>query len=276
MSTPEPPHTPAESFVENLDPHTIQPKAAAAQTKPRRKASGAPIQLSRVESFLAFIVFVIWLALFAAGIIVQTQPFRCKIDAEGVRALTGWVTPSDDQAKTDVKKSDPCPKTDPVNACEKVKAWVVVLLCFLPLNLAWVCATAGALGAFGNRANLSDDHTHRTSVDNTNPYTSAMLRGFFVYLFLISGLLLLDNSPFSHPDPGQYIRLAGFLSLSSFVVSYQPRLFSMLIVWAFHRIQVREGDDTNLDKAGTDTLRAKKTTITEVTATQPHTPSKDD
>jgi len=92
-----------------------------------------------------------------------------------------------------------------------------------------------------------------------------MLRGFFVYLFLTSGLLLLDDAPFSNPTPGQYIRLAGFLSLFSFVVSYQPRLFNKLIVWAFERIQMREGDDVN----ATDTLYAKKTTV-ELKAT--HTP----
>jgi hypothetical protein len=68
---------------------------------------------------------------------------------------------------------------------------------------------------------------------------SALLRGFFVYLFMTSGLLLLDETPFSSPSPGQYIRLAGFLSLFSFVLSYQPQLFTALIDSAFQRIQVR-------------------------------------
>jgi hypothetical protein len=310
MSTPaEPPRThDAESFVENLDSQPpSHSKASAAQTKPKRKASSSQIQLSRIESFLAFVVFTIWLILFAVGILVQTEPYRCEIDSGGVGKLKGegatrngaQPTPTSNEvgqqqpAQARAEQLQPSPTSAPrtvsnngqTNPCtqyennkkhSKLTAWAVVLFCFLPLNLAWVCAAAGALGAFGSRANLSDDQTHRASRDNTNPYTSAVLRGFFVYLFMISGLLLLDDSPFSNPAPGQYIRLAGFLSLSSFVVSYQPRLFSMLIVWAFHRIQVREGDDTNLDKAGTDTLRAKKTTITEVTATQPHTPSKDD
>jgi hypothetical protein len=71
---------------------------------------------------------------------------------------------------------------------------------------------------------------------------SAVLRGFFVYLFLMSGLLLLDDAPFSNAGPSQYIRLAGFLSLFSFVVSYQPHLFSALMLSAFERIQVRAGE----------------------------------
>ena len=34
--------------------------------------------------------------------------------------------------------------------------------------------------------------------DSTNPYTSALLRGFFVYLVMISGLLLLDDARVIH------------------------------------------------------------------------------
>jgi hypothetical protein len=40
---------------------------------------------------------------------------------------------------------------------------------------------------------------------------SGLLRGLFIYLFFISGLLLFDDKPFSSPGPGQYIRLAGFI-----------------------------------------------------------------
>jgi hypothetical protein len=98
-----------------------------------------------------------------------------------------------------------------------------------------------ASAPFGNRANLGSDQRDTRSRDDSNPYLSAVLRGFFAYLFMTSGLLLLMMRPFSHPSPGQYIRLAGFLSLLCFVVSYQPRLFNTLIVWAFHRIEVREG-----------------------------------
>ena len=79
-----------------------------------------------------------------------------------------------------------------------------------------------------------------------------------MYLFMMSGLLLLDDSPFSDTGPGQYIRLAGFLSLFSFVVSYQPRLFSSLMMSAFQRIQVRGGENASNAVANTesDTVRA--------------------
>jgi hypothetical protein len=128
----------------------------------------------------------------------------------------------------------------------------------VPLNLAWLCVASSMLGTVGSLANLSDDHSLTRSRDMSNPYTSALLRGFFVYLFMMSGLLLLDDSPFSDTGPGQYIRLAGFLSLFSFVVSYQPRLFSSLMMSAFQRIQVRGGENASNAVANTesDTVRA--------------------
>ena len=141
-----------------------------------------------------------------------------------------------------------------------LESWFVVVFCFLPLNLAWLCVAASTLGAVGNLANLSDDRDARQPRDTSNPILSAVLRGFFVYLFLMSGLLLLDHAPFSNAGPNQYIRLAGFLSLFSFVVSYHPHLFGALIVSAFERLQVRAGDKNG----GTSTTVQQHTSIKSV------------
>ena len=95
---------------------------------------------------------------------------------------------------------------------------------------------------------------------------SAILRGFFVYLFLMSGLLLLDHTPFSNAGPSQYIRLAGFLSLFSFVVSYHPTLFGALIVSAFERIQVRAGDNSTAPAASVQQHTSVRTLEIETTS----------
>lgn len=210
-------------------------------------------KLKRVECFFAIIVFVFWLALFAGGTTVDTRPFRCLISAGGVKALedeTNYKTnPCDDESNKKATATTPF-----------IAALVIVLLWFLPLNLALICVTAGALGCFGNRADLSDDKSPAPSRDDTNPYISAMLRGLFVYLILISGLLVLDVNPFANPSPGQYIRLAGFLSLFSFVLSYQPRVFRKIIVWTYHRIEEREGPSTPSERAGINVHYEKETT----------------
>lgn len=182
------------------------------------------------ECALAILFFGLWLNLFAGGILFDTRPSRCLISAEGVRAL---------EKETDYNHT-PCQPFAKVTKTMFVVASGKVLLWFLPVNVALICASASLLGAFGNRANLSDDASPRPSQDISNPYISAMLRGFFVYLIMISGLLLLDVNPFADPSPGQYIRLAGFLSLFGFILSYQPRLFRQMIVWTYHRLEQKE------------------------------------
>lgn len=144
----------------------------------------------------------------------------------------------------------------------KLVAWLVVLGFFMPVNLAVVCVLAGALGAFGSLANLQTDDEDRGSSDSSSPYVSAMLRGFFVYLFLISGLLLLDANPFSDTSPGQYVRLAGFLSLMSFVVNYRPHMFGQLVAWSFQRIQARVQEEDRAADASVQRARTSTEVVT--------------
>ena len=209
------------------------------------------------ECAFGLAVFVGWLLLFGAGILVDTAPYRRAISLTGAEALDREARPP--AAELASEAPPPVAAVIPpetVAAPDLLVAWLIVLTCFVPLNLAWLCVAASGLGAFGNLANLGDDAGGDRSSDTTNPYTSALLRGFFVYLFMMSGLLVFDDAPFSNSGPGQYIRLAGFLSLFSFVVSYQPRFFGALILTAFQRIQVRGGESTAQARTDADTVRA--------------------
>lgn len=229
-----------------------------APAKPRAyaRAKSAPLQLNNYERLFASLVLISWLFLFAGGILVDTTPYRCVISPSGVQVLVDEANTSGPRG---VAVCTPAQQQGAglwvpgwpqswSKAYVLAVSWLAVLLFFLPLNLALVCATAGTLGAFGGKANLQDDSTPHNSRDESNPYVSGLLRGFFVYLFMISGLLLFDDKPFSNPGPGQYIRFAGFLSLFSFVVNYQPFLFTTLIEGAFQRISARRGGaDTTPD-----------------------------
>jgi hypothetical protein len=234
-----------------------------APAKPRAtaKAKSSLVQLNNYERFFAALVLGSWLFLFAGGILVDTKPYRCVISPSGAQVLADEgstsgprgvevCTPAQQQGAGLWVPSQPQSWRQ---AYVLAISWLAVILFFLPLNLALVCATAGTLGAFGGKANLQDDATPHNSRDESNPYVSGLLRGFFVYLFMISGLLLFDDKPFSNPGPGQYIRFAGFLSLFSFVVNYQPYLFTTLIDGAFQRISARRGgaattDDDNVKR----------------------------
>jgi hypothetical protein len=224
--------------------------------------------LSALESSAGFLVFVLWLVLFAAGIVVDTEPYRNAISPAGVAALRSGGPQRNDPVTETLVIGSGSGGASPAGAPRSiVGSWLVVVFCFLPLNLAWLCAASSTLGGFGSRANLSDDQADKDSRDNSNPYMSAILRGFFVYLFMTSGLLLLDDSPFSNSAPAQYIRLAGFLSLFSFVVSYHPRLFSTLISAAFQRIQVRDGESATSMEGESETVVKKETTVAVATHT---------
>jgi hypothetical protein len=193
---------------------------------------------------LGFFVFLAWMGLFGAGIMVDTGPYREAISPEGARLLRveGQLTPESPAAASSNAGQALTDRAGARWTPGAVEAWAVALFCFLPLNLAWLCLAASTLGAVGNLANLGSERDPQPPLDDSNPVLSAVLRGFFVYLFLMSGLLLLDHAPFSNAGPNQYIRLAGFLSLFSFLVSYHPNLFGTLIVSAFERIQVRAGE----------------------------------
>lgn len=229
--------------------------------KPAQTNSG----LSPLQTVLATVLLLSWLFLFAGGITMDTIQYRCAISAGGARALAMEARPGDDEAKTICKQYERWVplwhssfSAETAKAYRIAAAWLGLLLFFLPLNLAMVSSAAGAVGAVGNKANLEDDpmesnlngakpapslngnQEQTKSQDNSSPIMSGLLRGLFVYLFFISGLLLFDDKPFSSPGPGQYIRLAGFISLISFLVNYRPHLFATISDWAFDRINSRK------------------------------------
>lgn len=216
-----------------------------SSTRPRR-LDGLR-HLSAPEGLLTVVTFVLWLILFGGGILIDTEPFRRTISPQGAAALAGELsdtlaatapTPADIEGSHTIELTLAAAEAPQETAGPGLLvSCLVTLLWFLPLNLALLCAISGILGAFGNRANLHAEDAPPVRGDESNPTISALLRGFFVYLIVISGLLLLDDDPFSKPTPGQYIRLAGFLSLLSFVVNYQPQVFGSLLGRAVERIQ---------------------------------------
>jgi hypothetical protein len=58
--------------------------------------------------------------------------------------------------------------------------------------------------------------------------TTYAAKGLFVYLILISGLLLLGSDPFANFSSNSYTRMAGTASLFSFIAGYSQSFFSNL------------------------------------------------
>lgn len=269
---PAPPKPPGKSKTFSRD---LSDDGAATITK--WKGDRTLAGLTRGQVVLASAILLLWLNLFAGGMLVDTQPYRCAISWSAIEKINPktindhpcnafWIENNERTARVfnnryGVPKSaaaanaaaaatagtdaaaQPAPASpvQPVPVRELALPWLLTIIFFTPLNLAFVAAAAGALGSLGSIANLNDDSDPSADAtrDRTNPLVSGLLRGMFVYLFVISGMLLFDDSPFSATGPDQYVRLAGFLSLFSFVVNYQPKVFSNLFDWANTRIQSR-------------------------------------
>jgi hypothetical protein len=112
-------------------------------------------------------VFVLWLALFGGGILIDTEPYRTAISAKGASQLRAEGRPPDAaNPQADAPSSTPDASGTATGAQPRlIRSWLIVLTCFLPLNLAWLCVLASTLGAIGNVANLSDDRDEQRSPD---------------------------------------------------------------------------------------------------------------
>lgn len=169
------------------------PNAKAA--KPIEDPLGAPGRVLLAAHLVA------WALIFAAGAVVSTA--HCREAFLEPEALS--------QAQT-------------------LRCGLLVLVCYTPCNVAWLAALAGVLGAMGRIARLTPHHPHPANDDLVHPYLSGAIRGFFVYLAVISGILVISSDPFTSPNPGQYLRIAGLVSLFSFLVSYNPGLFARMLM----------------------------------------------
>ena len=159
---------------------------------------------------LTFAAIAIWIGVFLAGILVNSGPYRTQI-ADGQGNLASWL---------------------------------IVLMVYTPTNIAMLSLLMGLLGALGRCATLSvDEESLKQSEEDTiNPLLSGVIRGFIVYLLTISGLLVvLEEAPLTPAGPEPYIRLASIISITSFIVGYNPKYFGKLLS------QVRKGIGSRKD-----------------------------
>lgn len=154
-----------------------------------------------------------WVALFSAGLLIDSEPYRTAL------------------ANKDVT----------------VHNLALAALLYTPTSIALLSMLAGLMGGCSS---LMYDHEDleeqikgaqaegnhqmakrlalRLSYLSESPFSS-MLRGFLVYLAIISGILLAISDPFKVTSADQFIRLAGLFSVIAFVMGYDPTRFEDLI-----------------------------------------------
>lgn len=165
----------------------------------RKVAAECPPGFRVADHIILWISLIAWIAFFLAGVLVNSEPFRLR-----VTSLEPPVFP------------------------DRLLDGLVVAAVYTLTNVAILCILAAILGTLGRRSQLGVDGKHQSGRDSINPRSSAVLRGFVVYLALISGVLIFGESP-AAPTQTQYVRLAGFASLLSFVVNWNPTSFASLL-----------------------------------------------
>jgi hypothetical protein len=140
------------------------------------------------DRFVIGITVIMWLTVFLLGTLVNSAPYR-----ERFAGFTGMI----------------------------------VGLTYTLTNVGVLCLLASLLGSLGAEANLGVDGDTPMDQDTSAPRTSAILRGFLVYLALLAGVLVFAETP-AGPTQTQYVRLAGVTSLLGFAVNYRPALFATL------------------------------------------------
>lgn len=235
---------------------TDQAPASAAELKPfegplpeerslvKRDRPPVPARTPRLEqvvgllggtrtvgaSIAATLVTGVWLGLFTVGISVPSEPYRTRMLAMA------------------------SPDGVPAGAPSIAESLTAIAFAYTPTNLALLCcaaALAGCLGRMATTRNGEDtEHQDGDGASATGehgagetgqaaaalpdasllaPAMSAVTWGFFVYLVLISGTIVLTGDPFKETTPEQYFRLPGSASLFSFAVGWQPQILNQLV-----------------------------------------------
>ena len=102
-------------------------------------------------------------------------------------------------------------------------------------NIFWLCCTSSVLGEYGREAMSPGSGTNMQS---------ALIRGFFIFLAMATGQLVIVGTISLPPSllegavtsedpsvvsPGQYFRIATFCSFLSFFVGFSPKIFTSLL-----------------------------------------------
>ncbi|MDG3007262.1 hypothetical protein [Paludisphaera mucosa] len=158
-------------------------------------------RLDRVEIAASLLAFVAWVFLVTAGITVGTQDYI-----------------------------DPIRKHLASSLAEVVGCLVVIALCHTVTNTAMLCCVSAFLGVLGFRAvGAVDPAAPAAPLGRRDAYIAAVTRGFFIFLIIQSGSVILSDQAFTNLSLEKYIRLAGLSSLLSFTVGYNPAVFGQLM-----------------------------------------------
>jgi len=189
--------------------------------------------MANLKGILGSLAVLAWLLVFAAGLLIDSKPYRDRISPQPAVAIAASGSEVTGTGQTPVIPSRP------TSVDLNWRAFGMTMLVFTPLNAALLVLIAGFIGgcasnitfsaqsppAPGGKAPADQElQTQRALFRTENPFAS-MLRSFLVYIGFIAGVYITGNAPFANATTDQYVRFAGTLSLLAFVVGYDPTKF---------------------------------------------------
>lgn len=187
------------ALAEPLGRLTLTASAAAPLTGSAPAAAG-PRPLNRAPLAWAMAAIVGWIVLFAVGVSIPSAPYISLLD-QMTTAQTSFLA--------------------------LLGAGMMVVLCSTFTNPGILSCLAAFLGGVAKRV---QPESPLPGTENDGPsaaaaYMSAVVRGFFLYLVMLSGLLLLTTKAITDSTQEQYVQLAGTVSVLAFMVGYDADFF---------------------------------------------------
>lgn len=152
------------------------------------------------EVLFLLIILILWTIMLGVGLFISSQPYRDMLVAKQL--------PFQDYAF----------------------AWFMALISSTFTNVALLSGLASLAGAGARHVEAQLCGGER--ITNLQAlYASAALRGFFVYLIALSGLMVLVENLFTGlaQSANIYLRLAGSISLLSFMLGFHPEMFARFL-----------------------------------------------
>ena len=152
--------------------------------------------------FLLLIILIAWLGIFVIAISTESMSFRSEL-----REVLHHI--------------------DGINIIELFSILALVVITWTWSSTLILCSLASLIGELGRTASLTSN-----SMPN---YGAALARGFFIFLVLITGQLVINggldpmNSSIDRGPGAQFFRITTFGSLLGFIVGYSPTIFSKIL-----------------------------------------------
>lgn len=175
--------------------------AAATASAPRSPAVISPMTTSMAALVWSMAAISAWIVLFAAGVSIPAAPYITLLDhmAEGKTSTLALLG-----------------------------SGAMVVLCSTYTNPGILACLAAFLGGVSKGVRSGGASTAEFADASPTPVAdclSAVVRGFFLYLVLLSGLLLLTTKAITDGTQEQYVQLAGTVSVLAFMVGYDADFF---------------------------------------------------